>query len=100
MISNSSLPLSLWSEALKTILYVLNRVPIKVVPKTSFEVWKVGNLNYNMCTNRVVPLKLQKKLDRKIVSGFFIGYAERSMRYRFYYLSHNYEIIKVKMHVC
>ncbi|KAH9667906.1 hypothetical protein KPL70_021226 [Citrus sinensis] len=40
MISNSNLPLSLWSEALKTAVYVLNRVPTKAVPKTPFELWK------------------------------------------------------------
>jgi hypothetical protein len=37
MISRSSLPLSLWSEALKTTVYILNRVPSKSVPKTPFE---------------------------------------------------------------
>jgi len=37
MLSNSELPLFLWSEALKTVVYVLNRVPSKVVPKTPFE---------------------------------------------------------------
>ena len=37
MVSNSNLPLTLWSEALKTAMYVLNRVPSKVVPKTPFE---------------------------------------------------------------
>ena len=37
MISNSQLPLSLWSEALKTTVYVLNQVSSKVVPKTPFE---------------------------------------------------------------
>ncbi|KAH9760840.1 Integrase catalytic domain-containing protein [Citrus sinensis] len=40
MISNSNLPLSLWSEALKTAVYVLNRVSTKAVPKTPFELWK------------------------------------------------------------
>ena len=40
MISNSNLPLSFWSEALKTVVYVLNRVLTKVVPKTPFELWK------------------------------------------------------------
>ena len=39
MISNSKLPLSLWSEALKTAVYLLNRVPSKVIPKTPFELW-------------------------------------------------------------
>jgi hypothetical protein len=34
LLSNSELPLFLWSEALKTAVYVLNRVPSKAVPKT------------------------------------------------------------------
>jgi hypothetical protein len=37
MLSNSELPLFLWSEALKTAVYVFNQVPSKVVPKTPFE---------------------------------------------------------------
>jgi hypothetical protein len=39
MLSNSELHLFLWSEALKIVVYVLNRVPSKVVPKTPFELW-------------------------------------------------------------
>ena len=37
MLSNSKLPLSLWMYALKTAVYLLNRVPNKAVPKTPFE---------------------------------------------------------------
>ena len=37
MQSNYNLPKSLWTEALKTVAYILNRVPNKVVPKTPFE---------------------------------------------------------------
>lgn len=37
MMSNSSLSLSLWTHALKTAMYLLNRVPSKAVPKTPFE---------------------------------------------------------------
>ena len=37
MISNSDLALSLWSEALKTLAYVLNRVLTKAVHKMPFE---------------------------------------------------------------
>ncbi|KAL6347679.1 hypothetical protein AAG906_026207 [Vitis piasezkii] len=40
MVTNANFPLSLWSEAIKTMAYVLNRVPTKVVPKTPFELWK------------------------------------------------------------
>ena len=39
MMSYSSVPISLWGEALKTVMYILNRVPSKVVPKTPFELW-------------------------------------------------------------
>ena len=39
MLSNSPLPISLWMEALKTDVYLLNRIPTKAVPKTPFEPW-------------------------------------------------------------
>ena len=39
MINNSSLPKSLWTYALKTAVYLLNRIPSKAVPKTPFELW-------------------------------------------------------------
>ena len=39
MISRTNLPGFLWGEALKTALYILNRVPTKVVPLTPFELW-------------------------------------------------------------
>ena len=37
MISHSSLPESLWGEALKTAAYLLNRLPTKAVAKTPYE---------------------------------------------------------------
>ena len=40
MLSRSKLPKSLWIESLKTTTYILNRVPTKVVPKTSFKLFK------------------------------------------------------------
>ena len=33
MFTNSKLSCSVWNEALKTITYILNQVPTKVVPK-------------------------------------------------------------------
>lgn len=39
MLSNCSLPISLWTYALKTAMYLLNRVPSKAVLKTPFELW-------------------------------------------------------------
>ena len=40
MLSNSNLPKVLWTEALKTVVYILNRVPTKAVLKTPFELFK------------------------------------------------------------
>ena len=36
MLSYSNLPNFLWTDALKTTVYILNRVPTKAVPKTPF----------------------------------------------------------------
>ena len=37
MVTNSNPSLSLCNEAIKTMTYILNRVPTKAVPKISFE---------------------------------------------------------------
>jgi len=37
MISHSTLPESLWGEAIKTAAYILNRVPTKTAAKTPYE---------------------------------------------------------------
>ena len=36
----------------------------------------------------------EKKLDPRTISGYFIGYAERSKGYRFYCPSHNTRIVE------
>jgi transposase InsO family protein len=48
MMSYSTLPLSLWMEAMKIAIHILNRVPSKLVPKTPYELWtgKVPSLNH------------------------------------------------------
>ncbi|RDY13428.1 hypothetical protein CR513_01659, partial [Mucuna pruriens] len=70
MFSHSSLPESLWGEALKTVIYILNKVPTKVVNKTPAE---------------ARPYKPHKrKLDSRIVSYYFVGYTERFQSYKFY----------------
>jgi transposase InsO family protein len=47
MLRHSTLPISLWMEALKTIVHILNRVPSKSVPKTSYELWTGRKLTLN-----------------------------------------------------
>jgi hypothetical protein len=39
MICNTTLSEYLWSETLKIITHMLNRVPSKFVPKISYELW-------------------------------------------------------------
>ena len=39
MISHSTFPASLWGQALKTAVYILNRVPTKATNKTPYEIW-------------------------------------------------------------
>jgi len=44
MLSNSTLPVSLWMYALKNVMYLLNRVPSKAVPKTPLNCGQIGCL--------------------------------------------------------
>ena len=45
MLSNSSLPISLWMYTLITAAYLLNRIPSKSVQKTLFELWTERKLS-------------------------------------------------------
>ncbi|KAL6350255.1 hypothetical protein AAG906_004200 [Vitis piasezkii] len=86
---NSKLPKFLWTEALKTAVYILNRVPTKVVSNMPFELlkgWKPMRI-YN---------PQEKKLDPRTISGYFIGYAEKSKGYRFYCPSHDIRIVELR----
>jgi hypothetical protein len=47
MLSYSTLPISLWMEALKTAVHILNRVPSKSAPKTPYEMWTSRKLTLN-----------------------------------------------------
>ena len=90
MISHSFLPESLWGEALKTAVYILNRVPSKVVNKTPYELWtgkrlSIKHLHIQGCLAEARPYRsYERKLDSRIISCYFVGYAERSQGYKFY----------------
>ena len=98
MTSVSNLPPNMWSEALKTAVYILNRVPSKSVPKTPFELWNgwKPSLNHVHIWGCQVEVRVynphERKLDPRTVSGFFIGYAEKSKGYRFYCPSHTHKV--------
>ena len=90
MMSYSTLPINLWMEALKTAIYILNRVPSKSVPKTPYELWtgREPSLNHFRVWGCPAEAKVFNpnigKLDPKTVSCHFIGYPEKSKGYRFY----------------
>jgi hypothetical protein len=100
MLSSSNLPKSLWIEALNMRVYILNRVPTKVVPKTPFELWKglkpsLRHMRVWGCPSKVTIYNPQeKKLDVRTISGYFIGYVERSKGYIFYCPSHSTRIVE------
>ena len=100
MLSSSKLPRSLQTEALKTVAYILNRVPTKVVQKIPFELFKGWKLSLRHiriwgCPSEVRVYNLQeKKLDPRTISGYFIEYTEKYKGYKFYYSSHNTRIME------
>ena len=100
MLSSSNLPKFLWTEALKIAVYILNRIPTKAVPKTPFELfkgWKPSLQHVRVwgcpCEIRIYNPQ-EKKLDPRTISGYFIGYAERSKAYRFYYPSYHTRFVE------
>jgi hypothetical protein len=90
MLSYSTLPISLWMEALKTVVHILNRVPSKSVPKTPYEMWTDRKLALNYLHVWGCPAEAKlfipsiRKLDPKTVSCHFIGYPDKSKGSRFY----------------
>ena len=100
MMSHSSLPISMWMYALRTAMYLLNRVPGKAVSKTPFELWtgrkpSLRHLHVWGCPAEVrVYNPQEKKLDFRTISGYFIGYLEKSKGYRFYCPNHSTRIVE------
>ena len=81
-------------------MYILNRVPTKVVPKTPFELFKgwkpsLQHIRIWGCPSEVrIYNPQEKKLNPRTISRYFIGYVERSKGYRFYCPSHNTRIVE------
>jgi hypothetical protein len=100
ILSNFSLPILLWMEALKTAVYLLNRVPSKVVAKIHFELWtgrkpSLRHLHVWGCPAEArIYNPHERKLDFKNISDYFIGYPAKSKGYRFYCPTHSTKIIE------
>ena len=84
MRSNCNLPHFFWTEALKTTVYILNRVPTKAVTKTHFELFKdwKPSLRHICIRGCVFEVRIynpqENKLDPRTIIGYFIGYVEKS----------------------
>ena len=82
MRSNVNLPQFLWTEALKTAVYIINRVPTKDVQKMPFDLFKgwkpsLRHIRIWGCPSEVKIYNPQeKKLDPRTISGHSIGYAD------------------------
>jgi hypothetical protein len=88
ILSTSTLPLSLWIEALKTAAHIINRIPSKLVHKIPYELWTGRNSSINYLQVWGYSTKIFNpqlgKLDPKTISYHFIGYADKYKGYRFY----------------
>ena len=100
MLSNSSLPVSLWMYALKTTMYLLNMVSSKAVEKTLFELWtgRKPSLRHLYIWGCQAEIRIynpqEKKLDTRTISGYFIGYPVKSKGYIFYCPTHSTRIVE------
>ena len=102
IMSYSTLPINLWMEALKTVIYTLNRVPCKSVPKTPYESWTGREPSLNHFRIWGCPAKVKVfnqnigKLDPKTVSCHFIGYPEKSKGYHFYCPDRHTKFVEIR----
>ncbi|XP_026409391.1 uncharacterized protein LOC113304476 [Papaver somniferum] len=100
MVRSMSCYSDLWDEALKTAVYLLNRVPSKAVPKTPFELWtgRKPSLHHLHVWGCPAEARLYdpdiKKLDPRTVTCRFIGYPERSKGFRFYCPARSMQIVE------
>jgi hypothetical protein len=106
MISYSTLLVSLWMEALKIAIHILNRVPSKSVPKTPYEMWtgRVPSVNHLQVWASPTEAKVFNptiaKLNPKIVSCHFIGYPEKSKGFHFYCPDRFTKFVETRHAVC
>ena len=91
MIHDQDLQTFLWAEASRTVVYVQNRSPHKILenmtPEEAFTKKKpeVSHLRIFGCPVYVhVPKEKRTKLEPSGKKGIFVGYSETSKAYRIY----------------
>ena len=89
MMAETSLHKRLWGEALKTAIYLLNRVPTKATINTSYELWtgrkpSLKHLHIWGCSAQARPyVPKERKLDSRTISCYFVGYSKKSWGFKF-----------------
>ncbi|RDX69004.1 hypothetical protein CR513_51943, partial [Mucuna pruriens] len=77
-------------EALKTTVYILNRVPTVAVNKTPYELWIGKKPSVKILHILGYPVEArpyrphERKLDSRTINCYFVGYVECSQGYKFY----------------
>ena len=90
MMVESSLHIRLWVEALKTAIYLLDRVPTKATIKTPYELWtsrkpNLKHLHIWGCLAQARPyVPKDRKLYSRTISYYFVGYSKKSWGFKFY----------------
>ena len=89
MLHDQYLPMHLWAEAARTIVYVQNRTPQRVLEnKTPEEVFfskkpEVSHLRIFSCPVYIhIPKEKGMKFDPLGKKGIFVGYSESSKAYK------------------
>jgi hypothetical protein len=90
MIHDQDLPMCLWAEAAKTIVYVQNRLShsalgLKTLEEISGKKLEVSHLKIFGCPVFVyIPKEKRTKLDPSGKKGIFVGYCEVSKAFKVY----------------
>ena len=89
-------------HALKTTMYLLNRVLSKIVSKTLFELWtgRKPSLRHLHVWGYLAKVRIynlhEKKLDSRTTNDFFIGYPKKSRGYKFYCPDYSTRIVETR----
>ena len=89
MLHDQDIPMHLWAEASKTMMYVQNHILRRILEnKTHKEVFfsmkpKVSHLRIFRCPLYIhIPKEKRTKLDPSGKKGIFVGYSKSSKAYR------------------
>src|SRR6266540_4255602 len=101
MLDTADLSKAWWGEAILTVCHVLNRIPTKNKDITPFELFErrrlsLSHLRTGGCLVKVnLPITKKRKLGPKTIDCVFLGYAHRSLAYRFLVLKSEVPDMKV-----